>query len=413
MSGKRDPVRDGCDRSAARDLLRAFPGDARGNLAIMGALLMVPLSVLAGGATDFARAHQIRSELQEAVDAAALAGKLGGATQARAVYDGQKPSGVTVDAPVFSTDAAGTFSAEGSATSKNAFLSMVGLPSFRVGARASANARRAQSDVCVTTLETAFTGLAHSGMTISAPTCRFDIRSKAPVSASFFGGGGVSTTQLCVAGSTVNLFGVIPTNLQKSCTLAKPFTGQPAAPTISACDFTNQIFSSSTPYTLTPGTYCGSTMIAGAGAATFRPGLYIFKGATSGVPGAVTIMSSGSTTGDGVSFHFADSTGFTVMTSGAIDLRAPTSGARQGVLFNEAPGLPKTSITIMRSSPVFLKGLVYLPSRNLTLSGGSTTTADEVSLVVNTLTLSGAGTWTFKPAPVSAADAAGAPYLTS
>ncbi len=53
-------------------LLRAFRQNRGGNIALMSALLFVPLMGAAGGAIDFARLQMVRSRLQDAVDAASV-----------------------------------------------------------------------------------------------------------------------------------------------------------------------------------------------------------------------------------------------------------------------------------------------------------------------------------------------------
>jgi Flp pilus assembly protein TadG len=53
--------------------LRAFARDERGQFAIIGALLMVPILAIAGLALDYARLHAAQSRLQAAADAAAMA----------------------------------------------------------------------------------------------------------------------------------------------------------------------------------------------------------------------------------------------------------------------------------------------------------------------------------------------------
>jgi Flp pilus assembly protein TadG len=55
------------------DALRAFRKDGRGSITPAFAVMMLPLTMLAGFSIDLARAHEGRAKLQDAVDAAALA----------------------------------------------------------------------------------------------------------------------------------------------------------------------------------------------------------------------------------------------------------------------------------------------------------------------------------------------------
>jgi Flp pilus assembly protein TadG len=53
--------------------LRSFAADTRGNVAAITVFLLVPLLVMAGGATDIARQESYRAKLQDSVDRAVLA----------------------------------------------------------------------------------------------------------------------------------------------------------------------------------------------------------------------------------------------------------------------------------------------------------------------------------------------------
>ena len=53
--------------------LSHFFADRRGAVAIITALALIPLLLATGGAIDFGRITVMRSELQQAVDSAALA----------------------------------------------------------------------------------------------------------------------------------------------------------------------------------------------------------------------------------------------------------------------------------------------------------------------------------------------------
>ena len=59
---------------AAGELIARFRGDRGGNILLMFCFLSVGLVLLAGGAVDLSRAVMLRSALQDAADAAALAG---------------------------------------------------------------------------------------------------------------------------------------------------------------------------------------------------------------------------------------------------------------------------------------------------------------------------------------------------
>src|SRR5215469_5105025 len=58
----------------ARRRLSQLAANDRGTVAVLLGILLIPLAVAVGAGIDYGRAVQIRSELQNAVDAAALSG---------------------------------------------------------------------------------------------------------------------------------------------------------------------------------------------------------------------------------------------------------------------------------------------------------------------------------------------------
>ena len=394
-------------RSLGTALLEAaseFRRDRRGNIVVMGAILILPLTVLAGGAADYARARQARSEIQDALDAAVLAGAKAdnSAAVAAAAFHTQPGGQVVIAPPVFVVRGDGRFSGTVSAESGNAFLSAASIPSIALRASAVAGVRVPPNDVCLTTLETAAAGLLKSGSsTLTGSGCRFDVRSSAAPAASFSGSGSVGSQQVCVRGATVATNGSTVNNLQLGCTLARPYAAAPPTPPVGDCTPYNTSVPVPPGQTVNPGTYCGDTTISGG--ATLNPGVYVLRG-VNGVPARFVINGTAPVTGNGVFIYFADASTLTLESEGDLRLTAPPTGVHQGVLFHEAPGLPRSEMRFTRSGSGLLRGVVNLPSRNLFIASSGSTTHDQVTLVVNRLAMEGSGVWTFSAAPSSAAD---------
>ena len=57
----------------ARNLLRSFVSSHRGNVAMMFGIALVPMTIAAGVGLDYARGALVRSQMSDALDAAALA----------------------------------------------------------------------------------------------------------------------------------------------------------------------------------------------------------------------------------------------------------------------------------------------------------------------------------------------------
>jgi Flp pilus assembly protein TadG len=147
----------------------------------------------------------------------------------------------------------------------------------------------------------------------------------------------------------------------------------------------NPNFSGSTAQTLGPatsgGTVCYNGLsIAGSGAITFNPGLYIING-------NFTVSGSGNLTGTGGVTFYLPSGNLSVSGSGSLNLTAPTSGAYSGILFYQDSS-DSNSASFTGSGGSVLNGIFYLPKAqlNLTGSGGATFNTD---LVVGALNITG------------------------
>ena len=57
-----------------RNTLQRFSRDRRGSIGLYMAVAILPLTLLVGAATDFRRIETVKSEMQDATDAAILAG---------------------------------------------------------------------------------------------------------------------------------------------------------------------------------------------------------------------------------------------------------------------------------------------------------------------------------------------------
>jgi Flp pilus assembly protein TadG len=188
-------------------LLRRFSADRRGNIVVMGAVLMLPLTLLAGGASDYARAREVRSALQDRLDAAVLGGVKGSdpVAAAGAAFEAPTSAGVTFAAPSFVLTPAGLLEGDASASVPAAFLGLAGIETFTVRAQASAGLKRMPTDVCLTAVNTTGPGLTRRGRATSMPPIA-DLKSALPPppAASFGGNGGsVTASDVCVRGATV------------------------------------------------------------------------------------------------------------------------------------------------------------------------------------------------------------------
>ena len=151
------------------------------------------------------------------------------------------------------------------------------------------------------------------------------------------------------------------------------------------CDFTN-VWISSGDNILQPGIYCGGLQITGTANVTLNAGLYITT-PYGGVNHGLVIDSSGTVSGNGVTFYNASGSGPVSITStGTVSLIAPTSSSSSspypGVLIYQDPGNSSSATVDGGSNPTF-QGALYFPNLSTVL------TIDDIGSAAYTILVAG------------------------
>ena len=140
------------------DLIERFRRDQRGNIAILFAIVCVPVLAFVGAGVDYSMANKIRTKMQQALDEAVLAGVSAGkaaldagASQASAIAAAQAAaasyfSGNTVGVSATPTIAftingrtlSGVGSAEGAMNTS--FMRLAGFPVMNLSVRSNSSA---------------------------------------------------------------------------------------------------------------------------------------------------------------------------------------------------------------------------------------------------------------------------------
>jgi hypothetical protein len=222
--------------------------------------------------------------------------------------------------------------------------------------------------------------LVNAGAVLNAPTCEIDVQSTRGPAAIF--NTTLNVKNICIAGTTIIKNGGSDPPAQTGCAaISDPFVGKLPTVSVGNCDFNGQAFDPGN-LTLNPGVYCGSTNFNGSGTLTLRPGLYIISG------GAMTFNSGWTVNGAGVTFYLVDQNS-TLQFNGSVDatLSAPTSGTYANILMFEPNGLGTEQLAIDGSSGSSFTGLIYLPSREVTINSVSNMTTNKVTMVFSSLIL--------------------------
>jgi len=308
--------------------------------------------------------------------------------------------------PIYSINADSSFTGKVSANVPANFLALAGIKTIAISVSATAKLG-SSTTACILVLDRSASQslLMNSGADIEAPTCEVHVASAGNPAAIFNAKSTLNTSRTCLAGTSIIDNGGTHPNLAKGCTVATdPFAGQLPVPDTTAANCNGGNYNGGS-YTMTPGVYCGWYNFNGTNNLTFLPGVYVIKGGGWNVNG-------GAWTGTGVTFYFADTSKIQFNSGVKATLAAPTSGTYNGILMYEATGLSISQFVLDDSQGHALTGLIYLPSRQMTVNAGANLTTDQVTMVVDTLIVDNA-TWYVTPSPTKtvAGSSGGSPYL--
>jgi hypothetical protein len=254
--------------------------------------------------------------------------------------------------------------------------------------RARAVAGTAPSDTCLLVKNpTSANALDVGGnATLRLQDCGIVVNSSHSRAASATGSGIVEASAISVVGGTTG------SNFSPD-----PYTGalpleDPLAsfvmPPPGACTFTSkQIIMTST--SLNPGVYCGGIELRSQAAVTFNPGTYYLAG------GGLNANAGAQLLGDGVTFVNTSKPGYAYdriwINGGAlIDLKAPTAGLWQGILFYQDPSINSSKVNVFNGGPSMkLTGIVYFPTTSTKFSGDFGTDANQLLMIGDKMEFTG------------------------
>lgn len=379
-----------------------------GSIMIMVAIMLPIILGILSLAIDLGNVFLVRSQMQNAADAASLAaaGRLRSGTTAAqiaiaktaavnianlngfpvgatttiavAIPPGPSPNGSTA------TYAANPLYARVTITHGVSlfFGGIVGISNVLQTKQAVAGLSPAPP--CMIALKTSSVGLQVGGnASISAPNCALDVNSAAKPAVKIFGSATVQAQSINIASSgTLQGNTLSPTVVNYNTAPAPDLFSKTVMPAVSGCTepANGQV-------SLTPGCYQGNggtKQMKWSGTMTLAPGTYVFKN-------GLKMTGNGILSGSGVTIYNAGGAD-----AGAIDigggiiaqLSAPTSGTYQGMLFIQDPLNTQPAILIGNTNSYF-KGNLYFPASDLTLNGTSSTTISMGTVVASGVNLSG------------------------
>jgi Flp pilus assembly protein TadG len=199
-------------------------------------------------------------------------------------------------------------------------------------------------------------------------------------------GAHLSSSLNCVkGGKDVDVSAVVDPGVLTDCpAIADPLSNRPP-PAVGACDFNKFVVKDET-RSLSPGVYCGGLVVDGKANVTAKPGIYILKDGELKVAGEATLS------GEGVSFFITGKKPAPIYFApkSHLSLSAPADGAMAGLLFYEDRGVPqKLKHKISSDDARKLEGTIYLPVGDLIIDAKDPV-ADQsayTAIIVNKLEL--------------------------
>ena len=387
-----------------RAFLANFLRDRAGSVLVYAAISAPLLLGAAALSVDIGLWYANKRLAQSAADSAALAGSLeivrsgGDASQITAAvlvdalnngFDTGNGDSITVNYPPISGPNTGSTAAVEVIVSRpgDRLLSQVVFSgSTTIAARAVAAAD--VNDSCVWALNpSSSSALRVSGGAVVELNCGILVRSTNNRGLFQNGGGCLEATVIKVAG-----------NYSAACVTPSPVTGASSfpdplaslqAPSYGGCDYSGNItISSSSPQTLTPGTYCGKIKVNANATLNFDPGLYVLDGA------GLDVSGQGTVNGTDVSFYLTQNSGvpdsITFSGGATVTLTADPGGPLPGILFyQDRNATGNITHRFTGGSSMNLSGVLYFPSTGVDFSGGSNLTDSEAMIIADTVEFSG------------------------
>jgi Flp pilus assembly protein TadG len=351
-------------------MLKRFRKAEQGNVAIVFALSLVPMTAFTGAAVDYSRAGSLRNKLQTATDAAAL----GAAVSTNVSTDQQrtalaeslfKANGIS-GSSVYATMVGGKVVVTAAVTVKTTMMSLMQVPQIEVGARSVAARALPGPPACVLALNKTVSGaISFSGTTdFKAVGCTVHSNSRSPQGISVSGVATVVAGGLCSAGGVSTNTTLTPEPRTNCPQISDPFRNL-VSPVTTGCTYANNVqVQPNEQKTLSPGIYCNGLSIKGG--AALQAGMYVIKG-------PLIINSQAAVTGTGVTFYLTGSqAGFTINAGAALSLEAPKTGDYGGILiFQDRASNTGATNTLNGSAGTKLVGAIYTATQTVSVSGGS------------------------------------------
>lgn len=378
--------------------LSEFGSCNRGTVALVFGLSLVPIVLAAGISLDYARALTIRQQIQNATDAAAIAGAgLPGDNDKReAAARGAFDANVTLS-PLAGIEPEIVASGDevmvaASYSMPTTFTSIAGIEAIDLKVTTRARSTPGDALVCLLALNpTANDALHLQGTTEQiAEGCAVWVNSSGSRSVNAVGASSGQAHSYCTAGGISGAEHFSPPPQPRCQELQDPLAAEVAKYIPPSGCRENNLTLKKGKHVLEPGVYCGGITLRAHAEVEFKPGVYVIK------DGVLRVQAQSSATGAGVAFYFTGSGAQLEVLGGAdVDFKAPPKGAELAgfVFVQDRLSNPGTSTTIQGGGTVNIEGIVYMPTWRVEIAGNGdiNQTSDFFAMVADSFYLRGNG----------------------
>lgn len=385
--------------SSAWTQLSAFGTCDRGTVALVFGLSLVPIVLGAGISLDYARALNARQLIQNATDAAAMAGaklplndndRRGSA--AKAAFDANMARSHLAGIEPEIVASGNEVMVAASYSMPTTFTSIAGIDAIDLKVTTRARTTPGDALVCLLALNpTANDALHLQGSTRQvAEGCAVWVNSSAPRSVNAVGASSGQADSYCTAGGISGAEHFSPSPQAGCQELQDPFAAEVAKYIPPSGCKENNLRLKKGKHVLEPGVYCGGITLQAHAEVEFRPGVYVIK------DGVLRIQAQASAAGTGVAFYFTgDDAQLEVLGGADVDFKAPMKGAELAgfVFVQDRLSNPGTSTTIQGGGTVNLEGIVYMPTWRVEIAGNGdlNQTSGYFAMVADSFYLRGNG----------------------
>ena len=362
---------------------RGWRSQVHGGIAVTFSLTLPVLLGVVGVASDYAMLTKVRTELQNAADAAALAGareiplsmsnakQVESAVRSFAAYQLTQNSAATLGdlariKIALAVEVVDDFTAVKVTISEEwspFFMHFVAKSVTPVTVRSQAR-YVGRNNICILGLSTGSTAVyLDKGSRLTGNNCGVFSNSVKSAGLQIDSAAIAKATIFCSAGgATVSGAAIVnPTPITDCPPIPDPLLKR-AAPSFGSCDHNDKIINGGSK-TLDPGVYCGGLVISGMSNVTLNAGTYVIK------DGGLIISGKATVTGTSVGFYITGTAApavFSAMTH--ISLTAASDGPMAGLLmFEDRKLVSKLRHRISSDDARMLLGTIYLPVGSLVI----------------------------------------------